>query len=91
MEKENWINDVMSSMDEPLDLSVSENLFQKIERKIKDQEAQVIPIRWVLAAAASILILVSINLNVLLNNNNSNFATEEVLSTNVYDQSNQLY
>ena len=88
MEKEKWINSVLDSIDEILQVAPSDLLFSGIENKIKEQN--VVSIKWIWIAAASFAILFSLNFNVIFSESKKSNNDTEMLASSIYN-SNQLY
>lgn len=65
MEKENWINEILSSTDQIVKVLPSDGLYAKIQSQIQQQKT--IETKWVWLAAASMVLLVSINIKVVFN------------------------
>ncbi len=88
MEKEDFINNVLQSVDGMSKAIPQDNLFSKIEQKIASKNVVPIQISWLVAA--SIVVLISLNivlLNGLSNTNKSEMASLE----RVINKNNQLY
>lgn len=65
MEKENWINEILSSNDKIVKVLPSDGLYAKIQSQIQQQKT--IETKWVWLAAASMLLLVSLNIKMVSN------------------------
>ncbi|MBU2060333.1 MAG: hypothetical protein KKH44_00590 [Bacteroidetes bacterium] len=65
MEKENWINEILSSTDKIVKVLPSDGLYAKIESQIQQQKT--VETKWVWLAAASMLLLVSLNIKIVSN------------------------
>jgi fucose permease len=65
MEKENWINEILSSTDKIVKVLPSDGLYAKIQSQIQQQKT--IETKWVWLAAASMLLLVSLNIKMVSN------------------------
>ena len=65
MEKENWINEILSSTDHIVKVLPSDGLYAKIQSQIKQQKT--VETKWVWLAAASMLLLVSLNIKMVSN------------------------
>ena len=65
MEKENWINEILSSTDHIVKVLPSDGLYAKIESQIQQQKT--VETKWVWLAAASMLLLVSLNIKMVSN------------------------
>jgi hypothetical protein len=87
MEKEDFINKVLNSVDGITKVTPSDAIFQKIEKRI-DETTISINTLWLIAA--SIVVLISFNL--ILLNGKSNFKDSEMASLErSINKSNQLY
>ena len=87
MEKEDFINKVLNSVDGITKVTPSDDIFQKIEKRI-DETTISINTLWLIAA--SIVVLISFNL--ILLNGKSNFKDSEMASLErSINKSNQLY
>lgn len=87
MERENFINEILNSVDGITKVNPNEALFQKIEQRI--QETTVSP-RTLWLVAASIVILVTLNLLLI---KGKPFTSESEIASMEYsiNKSNQLY
>ena len=65
MEKENWINEILSSTDHIIKVLPSDGLYAKIQSQIQQQKT--VETKWVWLAAASMLLLVSLNIKMVSN------------------------
>jgi uncharacterized membrane protein YjfL (UPF0719 family) len=65
MEKENWINEILSSTDKIVKVLPSDGLYAKIQSQIQQQKT--VETKWVWLAAASMLLLVSLNIKMVSN------------------------
>lgn len=65
MEKENWINEILSSTDQIVKVLPSDGLYAKIQSQIQQQRT--VETKWVWLAAASMLLLVSLNIKMVSN------------------------
>jgi fucose permease len=65
MEKENWINEILSSTDKIVKVLPSDGLYAKIQSQIQQQRT--VETKWVWLAAASMLLLVSLNIKMVSN------------------------
>lgn len=65
MEKENWINEILSSTDHIVKVLPSDGLYAKIQSQIQQQKT--VETKWVWLAAASMLLLVSLNIKIVSN------------------------
>ena len=65
MEKENWINEILSSTDKIVKVLPSDGLYAKIQSQIQQQKT--VETKWVWLAAASMLLLVSLNIKIVSN------------------------
>lgn len=86
MEKENFINEILNSVDGITKVTPNEVLFQKIEQRI--QETTVSP-RTLWLVAASIAVLIAINL-LLISGKPSSESEMASLEYSI-NKSNQLY
>jgi len=65
MEKENWINEILSSTDKIVKVLPSDGLYAEIQSQIQQQK--IVETKWVWLAAASMLLLVSLNIKMVSN------------------------
>jgi uncharacterized membrane protein YjfL (UPF0719 family) len=65
MEKENWINEILSSTDKIVKVLPSDGLYAKIQSQIQQQKT--VETKWVWLGAASMLLLVSLNIKMVSN------------------------
>ncbi|WP_339658537.1 hypothetical protein [Flavobacterium frigidarium] len=65
MEKENWINEILSSTDHIVKVLPSDGLYAKIQSQMNLQKP--VETKWVWLAVASMVLLVSINIKVVFN------------------------
>jgi fucose permease len=65
MEKENWINEILSSTDHIVKVLPSDGLYAKIQSQLQQQKT--VETKWVWLAAASMLLLVSLNIKIVSN------------------------
>lgn len=95
MKKEDWINKVMSSIEQLEKVSPPSHVFSKIEIKIEEKSSKVIPLKWVFGIAASFLVLIFMNIHILKSNSTNNYSdsTDEALELikSELDPSNYLY
>lgn len=89
MEKEQWIENILNSTSGSTPVSPDENLFLKIQQKIRRQDTVSAKTVWLVAA--SIAVLVILNISII---NSKSKTTKE--STTAYlemtvNQNNQLY
>jgi len=89
MEKENWIANILNSTNGITDVVPSEDLFSKIQTRIKNQNKVSEKTVWLVAASIAVLVL--LNCSLLLSK-----TKEEKTATTAYfettlNQSNQLY
>lgn len=89
MEKENWIQNVMNSTNGMTAVAPSDDLFFKIQQKIKQQEKVSPKIVWLVAA--SIAVLVMINFSMITKQTKTTDDTATVYFENTLNKSNQLY
>lgn len=87
MERENFINEILNSVDGIAKVTPNEVLFQKIEQQI--QETTVSP-RTLWLVAASIAVLIALNL-LLISGKPSSGESEMASLEHSINKSNQLY
>lgn len=88
MEKENWIETILNSINGITQVEPSETLYLKIKHKIEQQQYASTPTVWL--AAASIALLMMLNLAVIKAKTNQK-ETTEIYFESTLNQSNQLY
>ena len=89
MERNNWIQNILQSTNGIKTIAPSDDLFLKIQQRIK-QESKVSP-KTLWLVAASILVLTMLNITIITSKSKSNInSTAEYLEMTVY-KSNQLY
>lgn len=88
MEKEQFINEVLNSIDGITNVEPNDNLFSKIEQRI--QEKSVVPMKTIWMVAASIIVLMSLNIVILTSKNKTNDTSISELEKSIH-KSNQLY
>jgi hypothetical protein len=87
MEKEDFINKVLNSVDRITKVTPSDAIFQKIENRI-DETTISINSLWLIAASIAVLI----SFNLILLNGKSNLKDSEIASLErSINKSNQLY
>lgn len=87
MERENFINEILNSVEGITKVTPNQTLFQKIEQRI--QETSVSP-RMVWLVAVSIAVMISINL-FLISEKPSSGESEMASLEHSINKSNQLY
>lgn len=87
MEKEDFINNILNSVDEINSVEPNDIVLQRIEERIKESK---ISTRTLWLVAASIVILVSLNI-ILINAKSSSKNTEMATFAYSIDKNNQLY
>lgn len=88
MEKEQFINEVLNSIDGITNVEPNDDLFSKIEQRI--QEKSVVPMKTIWMVAASIVVLISLNIIVLSVKSDSKQSELASLEQSI-NKSNQLY
>lgn len=89
MEKEQWIETILNSTNGITPVVPSDNLLDKIQRRI-DLKSKVSPkIVWLVAASVAVLAILNISI-VISNNNQKTSETSAYLEMTV-NKSNQLY
>jgi cell division protein FtsL len=88
MEKEQFINKILSSVNGITPVEPSDALFSKIEQRL--QEKSVVSLKMMWLVAASIVILMSLNIILLSEKPNSNQSELASLEQSI-NKSNQLY
>ena len=89
MERNNWIQNILQSTNGIKTIAPSDDLFLKIQQRIK-QESKVSP-KTLWLVAASILVLTMLNITIITSKSKSNInSTVEYLEMTV-NKSNQLY
>ena len=87
MEQQQWINGILESTAEKVNMIPDAKLFAKIQNTI---DSQSIPMRWVWMAAATLLLLMALNVGFVFSKTaKENTATEVIV--NEISKSNQLY
>jgi len=89
MEREHWIQNVMSSTNGMTPVEPSDTLLSKIQQKI-NQQNKVSP-KTVWLAAASIAVLIVLNITVLKTKDKTKIETTTAYQEMTGNQSNQLY
>ncbi|WP_298117176.1 hypothetical protein [Flavobacterium sp.] len=87
MEKEDFINNILNSVDGITSVTPSDIVLQKIEQRIKESQ---ISTRTLWLVAASIIILVSLNI-ILINDKSGSNESEIASLEQSINKSNQLY
>lgn len=87
MEREEFINHVLNSVDEITKITPNEAVFKRIEFRINQSK---ISKKSLWLVAASIVVLISLNI-VILKDNFSNDKTAIISFEQVINQNNQLY
>ena len=87
MEREEFINHVLNSVDEITKITPNEAVFKRIEFRINESK---ISKKSLWLVAASIVVLISLNI-VILKDNFSNDKTAIISLEQVINQNNQLY
>jgi uncharacterized membrane protein YvbJ len=88
MEKENWISTILNSINGITKVSPSDDLFFKIQNKIKRNNVSP---KTVWLVAASIAILVLLNFALLATKTKESSTTTTTYLKNTLNQSNQIY
>jgi uncharacterized membrane protein YvbJ len=88
MEKENWISTILNSINGITKVSPSDDLFFKIQNKIKRNNVSP---KTVWLVAASIAILVLLNFALLTTKTKESSTTTTTYLENTLNQSNQIY
>ena len=88
MKKEDFINNVLNSVDGMSKAIPQDDLFSKIEQKIATKN--VVPMQTIWLVAASIVVLISLNV-VLLNGSTTSNKSEIAGLESVINKNNQLY
>ncbi|MFN7676226.1 hypothetical protein [Flavobacterium sp.] len=88
MEKENWISTILNSINGITKVSPSDDLFFKIQNKIKRNNVSP---KTVWLVAASIAILVLLNFTLLATKTKESSTTTTTYLENTLNQSNQIY
>jgi hypothetical protein len=88
MKKEIWIESVLESTNGMTKVAPSNDLFSKIQSKIKNQK--VAP-KTIWMVAASIMVLVLLNITAIKTQNSSQQETKSIYLSETLIQSNQLY
>jgi hypothetical protein len=88
MKKEDFINNVLNSVDGISKAIPQDDLFSKIEQKIATKN--VVPMQTIWLVAASIVVLISLNV-VLLNGSTTSNKSEIAGLESVINKNNQLY
>lgn len=88
MEKETWINAVLCSPLEKKSAPASDELYQKIQQKIK---TDTVSVEWAFPLAAAILVLVGLNLYFIVHHQNNRYSKSTNNEFAYFSTSNQLY
>jgi len=88
MEKENWIDEVISNTDKIAKAVPNDALFFKIQNRIK--KAETVSPEWIWIAAASLLLLASLNVKFVFSKSHKEKSPVERIASYV-STSNQLY
>lgn len=89
MEKDNWIENILNSTNGITTVSPSDNLFSKIQSRIKNQNKVSEKTVWLVTASIAVLVL--LNFTVLLTKTKESKTTTTVFFENTLNKSNQLY
>lgn len=90
MNKDKWINEVMSSLDEVRSAEASPFLYNKILNRINSSKVEYTPAKLVWLAAASFLILIVLNFQAIRTNDHSNSKSEKNSVQEIASQYNLL-
>lgn len=88
METEKWINEILNSTDGMTKAIPDDQLFSKIQNKIKNENTLPNPCIWV--AAASFAVLISLNIKFVFSNTDKGNSQTELLASSI-TKTNQLY
>jgi len=88
MEKENWISTILNSINGITKVSPSDDLFFKIQNKIKRNNVSPKTV-WLVAASMAILVL--LNFALLATKTKESSTTTTTYLENTLNQSNQIY
>lgn len=86
--KDNWIENILNSTNGITQVTPNDDLYEKINQKIK--ETKVVPLNTLWLVAASIILLIGLNL-VLINNQKSATKNQMASFEKSLNQDNQLY
>ncbi|MGL2964606.1 hypothetical protein ACSVH2_12360 [Flavobacterium sp. RSB2_4_14] len=89
MEQENWIENILNSTNGMTTVIPSDDLFSKIQQKIKKQNKVAPKTVWLVAASIAVLVL--LNITLLKSKSKEEKITTTVYFENTLNQSNQLY
>jgi len=89
MEKENWIENVLNSTNGITPVAPSDDLFSKIQQRIKKQDTVSTKTIWLMAASIAILVLLNVSVITSKSKSKVNLTTAYLEST--INKSNQLY
>ena len=87
MEREEFINTILKSVDGITKVTPSDSIFLKIEKEINSNS---VPTKTLWLVAASVVVLLSINLTLLSGKSNSNESELTNFESSI-NKSNQLY
>lgn len=89
MERENWIENIINSINGMPQVMPGDDLLFKIKQRIKQQKKVSDKTVWLVAA--SIVVLVALNFTVLLTKTKESKSTTTAYFENTLNKSNQLY
>lgn len=86
--KENWIENILNSTEGMTKVAPSDDLFSKIQKRIKDEKVSPQTI-WLVAA--SIMVLVLLNVTVLKSKMTTKQETAQTYMSATLSENNQIY
>ncbi|MGA9639032.1 hypothetical protein [Flavobacterium sp.] len=89
MEKENWINEIIDSTNQIVQVLPSDGLYAKIQSQMNVQKT--LDTKWVWLAAASIVVLASINIKIIMTEIQSEKDSEKTALVASISDTNQFY
>ena len=88
METENWVNEILNSINGMTKVIPDEKLFSKINNRINEEKT--FSNRWVWIAAASFALLISLNVKMVFAKTSNAKVQTQALAENM-TKTNQLY
>lgn len=88
METEKWINEILNSTDGMTQVVPDDELFSKIQNRIKNENT--LPNPWIWLAAASFAVLITLNIKFVFSNTDKANNQTELLASSI-TETNQLY
>jgi uncharacterized membrane protein YvbJ len=89
MEKQNWIEKVVNSTNGITQVNPKDDLFSKIQHRIRQENK--VPSKTIWLVAASVAILIMLNISVINSKSESRNDSTTAYLENTLNKSNQLY